>query len=260
MSAELDLVLLWHMHQPDYRDAGGGPFMLPWVYLHALKDYSDMAAHLERHPQVRAVVNFVPVLVEQLEDYVRQFDEGRIRDPLLGLLQEPDLDRVEPHERALILDSCFHNNHDTMLSPYPQYRRLHELFSHARPRRRRSLRLPFGRIPGRPADLVSPGLDRRDRAQGQPAVQSSDEQGRGVPHGDRLQLFEAIGVILRGVLDRYRALAARGQIELSTTPHTHPIGPLLIDFAAAREAMPLVFAACVAGLPGRGRKGACAPA
>ncbi|TAN54398.1 MAG: hypothetical protein EPN19_06350, partial [Betaproteobacteria bacterium] len=54
MSARrLDLVLLWHMHQPDYRDHASGEFALPWVYLHAIKDYADMAWHLERH-EVRA--------------------------------------------------------------------------------------------------------------------------------------------------------------------------------------------------------------
>ena len=39
----LQLVLLWHMHQPDYRNYETGEFMLPWVYLHAIKDYTDMA-------------------------------------------------------------------------------------------------------------------------------------------------------------------------------------------------------------------------
>ena len=95
----VDLVLLWHMHQPDFRDCVTGEFRLPWVYLHAVKDYSDMAAHLERHPGVRAVVNFVPVLVDQLEDYADQFATGRLRDPLLSLLARPDLHQVTPEER-----------------------------------------------------------------------------------------------------------------------------------------------------------------
>ena len=69
--SKLDLVLLWHMHQPDFRDQDSGEFRQPWVYLHALKDYTDMAAHLEAHPGVRAVVNLVPVLLDQLEDYAR---------------------------------------------------------------------------------------------------------------------------------------------------------------------------------------------
>ena len=36
---------------------------MPWVYLHGIKDYSDMAAHLERYPAMRAVVNYAPVLL-----------------------------------------------------------------------------------------------------------------------------------------------------------------------------------------------------
>ena len=49
MSQRLPVVLMWHMHQPQYRDALTGEYVLPWTYLHALKDYSDMAAHLEEN-------------------------------------------------------------------------------------------------------------------------------------------------------------------------------------------------------------------
>ena len=73
----LDFVLLWHMHQPDYRDYATGEFTLPWVYLHALKDYSDMAAYLETHPGMHAVVNFVPILLDQIEDYAEQLTHGQ---------------------------------------------------------------------------------------------------------------------------------------------------------------------------------------
>ena len=66
MASTLDLVFLWHMHQPDYRAPDTGEYVLPWVYLHATKDYTDMVAHLERHPGVRGVVNFVPILLDQL--------------------------------------------------------------------------------------------------------------------------------------------------------------------------------------------------
>ena len=66
-SARLPVILLWHMHQPQYRDALTGQYVLPWTYLHAIKDYTDMAAHLEGNPAARAVVNFTPVLIEQLE-------------------------------------------------------------------------------------------------------------------------------------------------------------------------------------------------
>jgi hypothetical protein len=73
----LSLVFCWHFHQPDYRDADGR-YQLPWAYLHAMKDYADMAAHLEAAPNMHCVVNFVPTLVEQLDDYARQFAQGEL--------------------------------------------------------------------------------------------------------------------------------------------------------------------------------------
>ena len=252
----IDLVLLWHMHQPDYRDAVDGRFMLPWTYLHAIKDYSDMAAHVERHPGVRTVFNFVPVLLEQIEDYVRQFDEGRIRDPLLGLLQLADLDAIELDERALILDSAFASNHQTMLEPYPEYRRLLELFQltsgTAREGERRSPRLEY--LSGAfLADLLTwyhlAWIGETER-RANPLFGQLMAKGSGYTHSERLHLYEAIGAILRGLLPRYRALAERGCIELTSTPHTHPIGPLLIDLACAHEAMPGAPLPTAAGYPG----------
>ena len=124
----LRLVLLWHMHQPDFRDLASGEFAHPWVYLHAIKDYADMAAHLENHPGVHAVVNLVPILLDQLEDYCDQFASGKLRDPLLRLLAHENLDRITPAERELILKQCFRANHSKMIEPYTSYKRLRDLY------------------------------------------------------------------------------------------------------------------------------------
>jgi hypothetical protein len=92
----LPVVLLWHMHQPHYRDALSSEYVLPWTYLHALKDYADMAAHLEEVPGARAVVNFTPVLIEQLQDYAGRVarhlaDGAPIGDHVLHTLTEAPL-------------------------------------------------------------------------------------------------------------------------------------------------------------------------
>ncbi len=131
MEAQLDVVFLWHMHQPDYRlpdSDGHGEHTLPWVYLHGIKDYADMAAHLERHPKIRAVVNFVPVLVAQIEEYVDQLTSGRLRDPLLRLLAHPEPESMTAAERRLAMQSCFRGNGPRMIDPFPAYKRLHDLF------------------------------------------------------------------------------------------------------------------------------------
>ena len=235
---KLRLILCWHMHQPDYRNYSSGEFTLPWTYLHALKDYSDMAFHMEQHPGARAVFNFVPVLLDQLEAYGKGFEIGEVRDPLLRLLAAEDLDRVTEDERALILEYCFRCNHQTMLLPYPAFKRLHDLYNLLEGQDGAALGYLSGKYL---ADLLVwyhlAWMGESVRRQHE-RVTGLLSKGEGYTYADRLQLFHLIGELIGELIPRYRRLAEAGRIELSTTPHYHPIAPLLIDLKAARESLP----------------------
>ena len=67
----LSLNFFWHMHQPDYRNAEGVMGM-PWVFLHAIKDYYEMPWLLSRYPSLKATFNITPPLIEQLLLYIEQ--------------------------------------------------------------------------------------------------------------------------------------------------------------------------------------------
>ena len=84
-SPKIRLVLLWHMHQPFYKDMVTGEYRLPWVRLHALKDYYGMVKLLDEFPQVHQNFNLVPSLVAQIQDYV----SGQAHDPFLDLVSKP---------------------------------------------------------------------------------------------------------------------------------------------------------------------------
>ena len=235
---QLNLVLLWHMHQPDYRDYVTKEFVLPWVYLHAIKDYTDMAYHLEMHPQTKAVINFVPILLDQLEDFTEQFSTKQMRSPLLRLLASPELEHISMQDRLYVFDSCFLSNHETMLKPYPAYKRLHELYTILNQRGERELTYFSGQYL---ADLLvwyhlawmGESVRRNNEF-----VMKLMAQSEGFTHADRLQLFDLIGELIQKLIPRYRKLAESGQIELSTTPHYHPLAPLMIDFSSARDSQP----------------------
>jgi len=238
MTKSVDLVFLWHMHQPDYRDYASGDFLLPWVYLHAIKDYTDMAYHLEQHPKVKAVVNFVPVLLDQLEDYQQQFASGKIRDPLLRLLARENLNEVSDAERDLIMESCFRSDHNKMVAPYPFYKRLSDLFKLLEPGGSTAISYLSGQYL---ADLLTwyhlawCGESVRREHDLVIRLMSKDEN---FTYDDRKQLLNLIGSCVSGIIPRYRKLAERGQVELSTTPHYHPLAPLLLDIHSARESQP----------------------
>jgi alpha-amylase/alpha-mannosidase (GH57 family) len=235
---KLDLVLVWHMHQPEYRDPASGEFRLPWVYLHALKDYADMAAHLERCPQMRATVNFVPVLLDQLEDYADQFATGRLRDPLLRLLARNAHEPFTPAERALVFEQCFHANHERLIAPFPAYQHLHAL-AHAEGPERRD---PHGYLSDRYlTDLIvwyHLAWTGETLRRAEPLLRELMDHGYGYTEGQRRALLDLIGRTVSGIVPRYRRLEEAGTIELSTSPAWHPIAPLLLDFDCARELRP----------------------
>ena len=238
MTKPLDLVFLWHMHQPDYRDYATGDFILPWVYLHAIKDYSDMAYHLEQHPKIKVVVNFVPILLDQLEDYQQQFSTGEIRDPLLRLLAHENLNEVSTTERDLIMESCFRSDHNKMISPYPFYKRLHDIYKLVETGGATATSYLSGQYL---ADLLTwyhlawCGESVRRESDLVIQLMSKDEN---FTYEDRKQLLALIGQVVSGIIPRYRKLAEQGQIEISTTPHYHPLAPLLLDLHSGRESQP----------------------
>jgi len=237
MSAPLSVVFYWHMHQPFYREADTGRYHLPWVYLHAMKDYTDMAEIIARIPGARAVINYVPSLTAQIEDYARHIQDylagnaDALNDPLLCLLAAKR--DFNEHERAFLLTACFRLNHERNLHRYPAYSRLWHLAEHARQHdATRYLGQSFF------SDLVTwyhlAWLAETVR-QHHFTARRLIEQGAGFTHQDRIELLTLIGQLLHDIPARHRALRDQGKIELTTTPYAHPIIPLLLDFHAARE-------------------------
>lgn len=213
-----------------------------------------MAYHLEQHPGVKAVVNFVPVLLDQLEDYQQQFSSGKMRDPLLRLLARENLNDVSSAERDLIMESCFRSDHNKMVAPYPFYKRLSDLYTLVAPGGSTAISYLSGQYL---ADLLTwyhlawCGESVRRENDLVIHLMTKDEN---FTFEDRKQLFDLIGNAVCGIIPRYRQLAQRGQIELSTTPHYHPLAPLLLDLHSARESQPessLPLAQCYPG--GRAR-------
>ncbi|HWX25188.1 MAG TPA: glycoside hydrolase, partial [Vicinamibacteria bacterium] len=96
------LALLWHMHQPSYRDPIDGSIVLPWVRLHALKDYLGMVEVLEETPTVHATFNLVPCLLDQLEAYV----SGAAEDDLQRICRTAP-EKLELAERLVALRALF---------------------------------------------------------------------------------------------------------------------------------------------------------
>jgi alpha-amylase/alpha-mannosidase (GH57 family) len=238
--ARLPVVLLWHMHQPQYRDALSGEYTLPWTYLHAIKDYTDMAAHLEASPAARAVVNFSPVLIEQLEELAgsiaAHLKQGApLPDPVLALLSSAAIP-VDPQARLGLLRACLRAHRAHMIERFGPYLELATLaetlgtpehISYASDQFMRDIAVWY--------HLAWLGETVRRT---HPLVTRLSGRGRDFTVAEARELLALIGELVARVVPRYRALASGGQCELSVTPYAHPIIPLLLDFKCARDAVP----------------------
>jgi alpha-amylase/alpha-mannosidase (GH57 family) len=238
---KLKLVLCWHMHQPEYRDLKTGEFKLPWTYLHVIKDYIDMAAHLEAVPDAKAVVNFAPILLEQIEEYAKQVngylqDKTVISDPFLAALVAPNVPQ-DAEVRLKLIKDCLRANRDRQINRYPSYKKLADmadwLDGHCDALDYISAHYLTDLLVWYHLAWIGETVKRTDNR-----VKYLIDKGTGYTLHERIEVMEIIGDQLSSVLLKYKALAQKGQIELSVTPYAHPIMPLLLDIKTTQQAMP----------------------
>src|SRR5919112_6288444 len=104
------VAILWHMHQPYYEDRVTREHVLPWVRLHALKDYYGMVALLEEFPSVRMTFNLVPSLLVQLEAFAAERAHDRYLDVSLTPAEALTEDDV-----LFLLQNGFHAHRQRMI-------------------------------------------------------------------------------------------------------------------------------------------------
>ncbi len=226
------LMLLWHMHQPFYKDLVEGTYSMPWVRLHGLKDYYGMVAILKEFPSIHVTFNLVPSLVAQLEDYAR----GEVREEAYEIAFKPAA-KLTPKEQESLLSFAFRLNRENLLNRYPRFRELCE----------KARAAEHGPLAARLFNLQD-WLDLQVLSQvswfdeiylaNDREVQRLVGRGRGYTEDDKAILFNKELNIFKVILEEYRQACERGQIEISTSPFYHPILPLLCDSNVAEESHP----------------------
>ncbi len=220
------VAILWHMHQPYYEDLVTREHILPWVRLHALKDYWGMVAMLEEFPDVRLTFNLVPSLLVQLES----FAAGDAYDRFLELGMRP-ADALLHEDVRFMLTNFFHAQRQRMIDVYPRYAELLSLRGwgttdadiDAAIRR-------FGTDDLRDLQVwqklawIDPAYHEHDVR-----VQGLVTKGRNFDEEDKHDLRVIELELLNAVIPAYRRGVESGRIEVSTSPFYHPILPLLCD-------------------------------
>ncbi|MGC4082060.1 MAG: glycoside hydrolase family 57 protein [Vicinamibacterales bacterium] len=220
------VAILWHMHQPYYEDLVTHEHFLPWVRLHALKDYWGMVTLLDEFPAVRVTFNLVPSLLVQLEAFAANTAQDRFLD--LSLKPARDLQRDDVR---FMLKNFFHAQRQRMIDVYPRYAELLALrgWGTADLDIEMAVRR-FGVDDLRDLQVwqklawIDPEYHARDAR-----VRALVAKGRQFAEEDKQILRDVELELLRDVIPAYRRAARSGHVELSTSPFYHPILPLLCD-------------------------------
>jgi len=230
----LYVLILWHMHQPIYREVGGSNFMLPWVRLHALKDYYDMVEAVADFPDVHVTFNLVPSLIEQLGDYTGK----GVEDDFLTLSKK-ETAALSPEDKLFLLKNLFSLNFDHMIQPYPRYKELFEKRGHVGDME--NLKEKAGQFSLQDFRDLQVWYNLAwcgNTLKRTPQVKGLIWKGRNFTEDDKKDLFIIQKQFLGKVLPAYKKHRDKGQIEISTSPYYHPILPLLCNINSAKEALP----------------------
>jgi alpha-amylase/alpha-mannosidase (GH57 family) len=228
----LRVILLWHQHQPFYKDLVTGEYRLPWVRLHGLKDYYGMVKLLDEFPDVHQNLNLVPSLMVQIQDYV----SGTAQDPFLRVASKPARD-LSDNERRFALQYLFQANLQNVIGRYPRYKELWERFRE------------HGNDPARAQRYFQPQdftdlqvlsqiawfdeffLEEKD-------IAALVAKGHHYSLDDQKFVIERERELLARMLPAHAEAAKKGSIEISTTPFYHPILPLLCDTSVGAVSTP----------------------
>jgi alpha-amylase/alpha-mannosidase (GH57 family) len=253
--APIHVAFVWHMHQPYYRSARTGAFQMPWARLHAIKDYLDMVEILQDYPTIHQTFNLVPSLVEQLEDYAAgglpltaaegtdpdglppttgvQSRPGPVRDVYWEHTIRPAADLL-PGERAFVVERMCESPDHPRARSHPRYLEL---------ALKRQATSCDGWEPCAATFTVDELRDLQvwfNLAWFDPTLLEAEpllslvQRGRDFREEDKQVLGAVQNEVMKRVIPAYQAAAARGQVELSTTPYFHPILPLLANTDSAR--------------------------
>ncbi len=234
---KLNLAFVWHMHQPLYKDNLTGKYLMPWVRLHAIKDYLDMPLLLEKFSNLKQTFNLVPSLIEQLEDYVN----NNAVDPYLELSQIP-VERLSNQQKSKILELFFDLNWEKMIYKFPRYAEI----TNKREKLKRKYGSNYSKIA---SEFTSQEIldltvwfniawfDYLWQTQDSVLVKLI-KKGKNFTEKDRKSVLDKQLEIIKKIIPEYKKLQEQGKIEITTTPYYHPILPLLYDTDSARVARP----------------------
>lgn len=230
---KLSIAFYWHMHQPVYQLSPEGDYLMPWVRLHAVKDYLDMLLIGKKFKNLKLNFNLVPVLLDALIDY----GENEMHD-IHSRLTITDIDDLTDDDKKFIINNFFDANYHSMILPNQEYERLLQKYQAGdennidifSPQEYSDLMALFNLA------WIDPSFKNM-----YPEVKALIKKGKNYSLSDRIKIIEIHRDIIRKIIPSYKKFADEGKIEITTSPYYHPILPIMLDLKEIRKTSSTTF-------------------
>ncbi len=224
---KLSIAFYWHMHQPVYQLSPTGDYIMPWVRLHAVKDYLDMLIIIDRFKKLKLNFNLVPVLLDALIDY----GENEFHD-IHSRLTVSDVENLNDDDKEFIINNFFDANYHSMILQHKEYRRLFQKYQS-------SAENDISIFSNQEySDLMAlfnlVWFDPIYKSM-YPDLKKLLKKGKNYTLEDRIKIIDIQRDIIRKIIPAYKEYLDAGKIELTTSPYYHPILPILLDIKEIKK-------------------------
>ncbi|MCQ2957762.1 MAG: glycoside hydrolase family 57 protein, partial [Candidatus Gastranaerophilales bacterium] len=221
MVKKFAISFVWHMHQPCYKDGQTGQYLMPWVRLHAVKDYLDMLLLTTEFPNIKQTFNLVPLLLDQIEDYAN----NNAHD-LHSKYTVSDVDTFSREDKEFVLSNFFAANYEHQIQPNPRYLELYNKYFEEQKTVDDFSTQEF-------SDLMAlfnlAWFDPYHR-ENNPEIEYLYNKQNNYTLDDRIRIIELQREIMRKIIPAYKEQLEKGKIEISTSHYYHSLIPLMVNF------------------------------
>ncbi|CDE89634.1 TPA: hypothetical protein CPT81_01995 [Candidatus Gastranaerophilales bacterium HUM_20] len=224
---KLSIAFYWHMHQPVYQLTPTGDYLMPWVRLHAVKDYLDMVLILEKFPKIKLNFNLVPVLLDSLIDY----GENDLHD-IHSRLTITDVEDLTADDKEFIINNFFDANFHSMILPSEEYNRLYQKYQ-LNPEN--DINMFSNQEYSDLMALFNLAWFDPIYKNIYPELKKLIKKGKDYTTEDRIKIIDIQRDIIRKIIPTYKKFSDEGRIEITTSPYYHPILPILLDIKSIKK-------------------------
>ncbi len=224
---KLSIAFYWHMHQPVYQLTPTGDFLMPWVRLHAVKDYLDMLLIIDKFKGIKLNFNLVPVLLDALIDY----GENELHDIHSRLTISP-IEDLNEDDKLFIINNFFDANYQSMILANDEYNRLFQKYQSGE---ENDISIFSDQEYSDLMALFNLAWFDPMFKNSYPVLKKLIKKGKNYTLDDRIKIIEIQRDIIRKIIPTYKKFLKKGKIEITTSPYYHPIIPIMLDIKGIKK-------------------------